>query len=300
MANRGRLAAVVAVFSVLAMLAGCGASPSRTTPRPAADPIAYVALGDSYTAAPYVPTTDVAGGCFRSDHDYPSLLADSIGARLTDVSCVGATSADVTGRQQVSGQNSVPPQMRALSADTDLVTVGLGGNDGGLFGTLVGSCPLTGPTVGPTRRGSTCQAPDEAWVSRTLVATRATLTRMLHVVRDRAPKATVLLVGYPSLVSGTTCADLPLAPGAGPKFARVVAQLRDTQRAAAKAAGVGFVDVFAASRGHEICSAEPWVNGVHTDTHRALAVHPLAAGQQAVADLLRSRLPDDLRKRIVP
>ena len=118
--------------------------------------------------------------------------------------------------------------------------------------------------------------------------------------RVASTRATVLLVGYPSLVSGTTCADLPLAPGAGPKFARVVAQLRDTQRAAAKAAGVGFVDVFAASRGHEICSAEPWVNGVHTDTHRALAVHPLAAGQQAVADLLRSRLPDDLRKRIVP
>ena len=32
----------------------------------------YVALGDSYSAGPLIPTTDLAGGCARSDHNYPT------------------------------------------------------------------------------------------------------------------------------------------------------------------------------------------------------------------------------------
>ena len=36
----------------------------------------YVAMGDSYTAAPFVPLTDVAYGCFRSSNNYPKLVAD--------------------------------------------------------------------------------------------------------------------------------------------------------------------------------------------------------------------------------
>ena len=32
-------------------------------------------MGDSFTAAPFVPLTDVAYGCYRSSNNYPSLLA---------------------------------------------------------------------------------------------------------------------------------------------------------------------------------------------------------------------------------
>ena len=55
----------------------------------------YVALGDSYTAAPLVPVTDVANGCFRSDHNYPALAAKALGAELEDRSCGGARTADL-------------------------------------------------------------------------------------------------------------------------------------------------------------------------------------------------------------
>ena len=41
-----------------------------------------------------------------------------------------------------------------------------------------------------------------------------------------------------------------------------------------------------ASVGHEICSDAPWVNGRRTDQARALAFHPFAEGQEAVADVL--------------
>src|SRR4051795_11553463 len=41
----------------------------------------YVAMGDSYSAGPLIPTTDLAGGCARSDHNYPSLLAERLRVR---------------------------------------------------------------------------------------------------------------------------------------------------------------------------------------------------------------------------
>ena len=88
----------------------------------------YVALGDSYSAGPLIPTTDLAGGCARSDHNYPSLVAKGLGVRtLVDVTCSGATTADVTHVQRTFGDARIPPQGRMLTPDTDLVTIGIGG-----------------------------------------------------------------------------------------------------------------------------------------------------------------------------
>ena len=40
----------------------------------------------------------------------------------------------------------------------------------------------------------------------------------------------------------------------------------------------------AATEGHDICAEDPWVNGAVTDQQRALAFHPFAAEQAAVAE----------------
>ena len=60
--------------------------------------------------------------------------------------------------------------------------------------------------------------------------------------------------------------------------------------------------MYAASRGHDICSSDPWVNGRVTDRQRALAYHPFAAGMRAdaargasppcTAELAQPRRPD--------
>jgi hypothetical protein len=41
-----------------------------------------------------------------------------------------------------------------------------------------------------------------------------------------------------------------------------------------------------ASRGHDLCADDPWVNGSVTDQKRAAAYHPFAEEQVAVADLV--------------
>ena len=92
----------------------------------------YVALGDSYTAAPKVPgQSGRPAGCERSDHDYPALVARELGlkqAEFRDLSCSGATTADLSAAQSTH-QGTNPAQLSAVSTATRLVTLGIGGND---------------------------------------------------------------------------------------------------------------------------------------------------------------------------
>ena len=121
----------------LAGLSGCdsgtsaanvetSASPSATAAAPAGP--TYVALGDSYTAAPGVPTTEQESGCLRSSGNYPSLVAAALGRELVDVSCSGASTPSLVEGQRV-GDGTAAPQLDALTPDTSLVTLGVGGND---------------------------------------------------------------------------------------------------------------------------------------------------------------------------
>jgi lysophospholipase L1-like esterase len=231
-----------------------------------------------------VPTTDVAAGCFRSNGNYPSRVAAELRPRkFVDVSCAGADTGDVAGPQHVGEDSTVPPQLRALRRDADLVTVGLGGNDGNLFSQMV--CGFT------RQHFSRCDVSSTADVASTLARTERSLTTVLRrVVRRAAPDALVVLVSYPRLVDTTrTCRSLPLRGAQLDQVAQVERRLHATQRTAARQAGVQFLDLWPASRGHEICSDDPWVNGEHTDRSRALAYHPFAAEQQAVADLVVRR-----------
>src|SRR3954447_4121541 len=90
----------------------------------------YIALGDSFTAGPLIPHrhgTPIA--CLRSDHNYPALVARLLEpAAFTDVSCSAATTEDMTRAQPVLFGHNIP-QLDAVTRDSTLVTIGIGGND---------------------------------------------------------------------------------------------------------------------------------------------------------------------------
>ena len=97
---------------VLLVLLGTVGASDRA--RPAYD--SYVSLGDSYTAAPFVPLTDVASGCYRSSNNYPRLLAAALHVdELDDRSCSGAQTQDLPQSQRTSFGATVPPQFAALT-----------------------------------------------------------------------------------------------------------------------------------------------------------------------------------------
>lgn len=281
-------------IAVLA-LAGSGflAAPSSAAPPTTPEYDEYVALGDSYTAGPLIPTVQFAGGCIRSTNNYPSLLADRLDVEtFRDVSCSGANSTHLTSPQQTAF-GPVPPQFDALDADTDLVTVSIGGNDFSVFGTLVGFCPTLraqDPTGSPCRDYFGTGGRDQL---RDLIdVTTDRLVEVVHGITERSPDARVLVIGYPQIAPhrGTCPSKLPLADGDYRYAIQIERDLNAALRFAAHRGGAEYVDTTRISRGHDICSDDPWVNGQHTDPGQAQSFHPFLAGMVGVADAVEAQL----------
>jgi len=265
------------------------ASPAPSGPAPYAT---YVALGDSYTAGPLIPTTDLAGGCARSDHNYPSLLARRLHVRtFVDVSCSGATTRDLTHPQHPFEGSTIPAQLDALTKDTDLVTIGIGGNDLNLFATLIGTCTRLGaqdPTGSPCTDSLQATGPD---LDTATVTIAEHVSSALRLIQRKAPTAAVVLVGYLRLAPDHgSCPALPLAAGDYPEGRRIARTLDQALSRAAALTSTTYVDAYARSRGHDICSSDPWVNGRETRQGVALAYHPLASGMRAVAGMVQHEL----------
>ncbi len=301
-----RAARAACWLSVTVLLAsGCTGGPPRsqadrpsetgTTAPPSYQQ--YVALGDSYTAAPYVPATDLADGCLRSDGNYPSLVARRLEVDgFTDVSCSAADIADLRRPQRTFRTVTVPAQLDALRRGTDLVTLGIGGNDFNLFGSLLRTCaslrstdPSGAPCTERLLRDGVRPAKQVAVIGRRLGSA-------LRDIADASPRARVVLVGYPRIAprTGSCPRLLPLAEGDYATADRVARLLRTAMRRAARSHDADFVDMYAASRGHDVCAKDPWVNGRFTDQLRALAFHPFADAMRAAATRIVTRLRQPL------
>jgi hypothetical protein len=234
-----------------------------------------------------VPKPIPAHGCQRSTHNYPRLVADRLPGRVTlvDRSCGGATTDALTGEQRPG----IAAQLDAVDDRGDLVTVGIGAANGRLFPILVEGCPTLraqDPTGSPCRSAMQREGRDE--LQHRIAATAAELDDVLARIQREAPRARILVVGYPAIFPlRDTCPDrFPLADGDVAYAARLVQRVNAVVAAAAERAGVGFVDAEAATRGHDICAADPWIQGSSNERPGAMAYHPRADGQRAVAKLV--------------
>jgi hypothetical protein len=78
------------------------------------------------------------------------LAAASLGRSLADVSCSGAKTDDMTAPQDVTPGPANPPQFNGLTADTQIVTLQIGGNDIG-FTSILQNCATANPFAHPCR-----------------------------------------------------------------------------------------------------------------------------------------------------
>jgi lysophospholipase L1-like esterase len=277
------------------LVAGCtpeDVDASHTAGRPIEPGASYVSFGDSYTAAAFTgPHTDTSDGCWRSDGNYPHLLAAELELDLTDVSCGGATTENLEETQERTLRDAGPrpPQLDALTEDTDLVTLSFGGNDFGLIADLISGCVLAG-VQDPD--GSPCADSRAAKLDRRVARVRGRLVEGIGAITERAPDARILLVSYPRIYPPEGgCANLRLADGDLGYARRVVELLVDAQAAAAAEANVEFVDAYTPSAGHDLCADDPWVAGHTVEREgRATPYHPYPEEQQLVADLLTEAL----------
>ncbi len=250
-----------------------------------------MALGDSFSSGAGIGSVEGLTGCQRSHVNYVSLIGRKLHASYRDATCGSATTDNAYVAQKTGGNGtgSVPPQLTMVRPSNDVVLISLGLNDLQFFYDMVFGC--TGMS-GMYPTGTPCQ---NVWALtlrpgpiQQLPAIHDRLYRVVRDAQTRAPDAAVLVVGYPQLVPETgTCADLPLPTGEYAYFHQAFEALAWTMRDVAVSTGATYVDVLGPSKGHDICAGtSAWVNGRTLKPDEALAYHPYANEQRAIARLV--------------
>jgi lysophospholipase L1-like esterase len=283
-----RRGAAIAVLAVSFAIVAAGGAEAATGP--------YVALGDSYTAAPLVPNpTGNPILCGRSTNNYPQDVKRALSpASFTDASCSSATTSDMTQSQSLeNGLETAPPQFNALGTQDALVTVGIGGNDAGLISVAEECAKLD--AAWPF--GSRCKSHYQSGGSDTEVAainaTGPKVASTIQGIHARAPQARVLVVGYPDGLpqNGSSCYPIvPFSSGDVSYFSSLELQLNAVIKQAAQANGATYVDTFTSSIGHDACrGSSAWVNGI-IPTSAAFPLHPNQAGEANMAKQVEGSL----------
>lgn len=244
--------------------------------------VSYVGLGDSYASGPVIPN-QVDTSCTRSDHNYASLLNAAEGfTAFTDLSCGGATTADMTQAQ--SGTDN-PAQFTGLKPDTRLVTLSISGNDVG-FANIVLNCASMGATH---PNGTPCtdyyNAGGTDQIAQSIGNTAPKVAATLQGIHQRSPQARVLVVGYLDILPQTGSCYGPnntIAPGDYPYLNAKEQQLNQMLATQAGGNAATYVDTFNPSIGHDLCQqpGTRWIEGLFP-TSPAAQVHPNELGMQA-------------------
>lgn len=269
----------------------------------------FVSLGDSFSSgngADIVPgqvigntsvydpaTNNATNQCLRSSKSYAPLLAAEKGYALTQVACSGATTDNILS----VGQFNEAPQISAVTPDTQLVTLTIGGNDIG-FVPLV-ACVLT--------TNCTAASPEVVNINSQLTTLPQKITNVLNAIKVNAPNAQIRIAGYPQIVPNTTSNAI----GCQPWLAKSEQTLANTieqqlngvlQTAAAQTGNnVKYVDPFAATSPfmqrdlvgltRDACSlsAARAINGVRADFSSS-SFHPNILGHRAYQQLFSASL----------
>lgn len=281
----------------------------------------YVAMGDSYSSGQgagsyYPPAPDRPAACWRSHNAYSVLLAKRLRGRYASfdetndfVACAGAKVSDLLDHQ-----------VKYLAPDVGLITVGVSGDDAG-WTDVLRQC------MGSLAVVLNCKSTINRRVKQALPALTKSLGPAFAKIRDAAPHATVIVVGYPKLFdekSSTllppgilnlciTCSDpttpvctsvVDLTRGARVNFNNATGRLDDLIKRIARQHHFRFVDPRPAFQDHAVCGPKgDWIGGLPIsqlpDTlrgHPPITVfHPNRSGQAGYADAIAAQNRDIFR-----
>ncbi len=271
----------------------------------------YVALGDSYSsgdgAGDYLPGTAEPGGCWRSENAYPRVIAEEFdfSGSLAFYACSSHKGSDMI--KQIGTPES---QIERVTENTSLVTLGIGGNDLG-FIPVLRTCMVRMPVLD----SSVCVEQEED-IDERMETFEETLEEILAEIRDRAPDARVLVLGYPRLFPEDPPGmyytlnrsdqlwlnDLALRFN---ELIRDVAYRVDGDVYGSRSTGsVEYVNILSALNGYEVSAEEAWLNGIMLGrlgeglrVDRA-TFHPTAQGQMSIAERVRLQIIEGPERQI--
>jgi lysophospholipase L1-like esterase len=219
----------------------------------------YVAMGDSYSSGVGTGSYTLDSACKRSVYAYPYLFTQkhTMGS-FSFVACSGAKTTDLIAKQ-----------LPSLSATTNLVTVTIGGNDIG-FASLIQQCTLsdcTAALLNTTANLGTTLAP--------------ALDTAFADVRQAAPNATVIVLGYPRAFSGSSCLGTLGITSTEEKDANALADALDSMISYyAGKNSLTYRSAISSWAGHAVCSSSPWLNGLNL-FNTGESYHPNRAGHSS-------------------
>ena len=226
----------------------------------------YVALGDSWSAgATVVQATDrfVPMGCVQSRANYPKQVADALEVPVfRDATCGAAETGDMTGAQDAPLGGSNAAQFDRLTPTTDLVTLGIGGNDAGLADAVFDCLTVTNV-------GAPCMAKYVVGgvdrMSANIAATEPGVIAVIESIRERSPRARILVVDYFAAIGDRGCfPTIPITDADAEWLRAKMIEINGMLARAAQSAAAEFVDTYSSSIGHDACQPAGirWVEGL--------------------------------------
>ena len=209
------------------------------------------------------------------------LVAAALHAPLTSAACASAGVKNMTAAQRTYlGTN--PAQLTALGPADGVVLLTLSGDDMGFLNVLKEcvSLSFTNPW------GSPCRAHYGDDSAAQVAAESAKLTLVLRDIAKRAPRARIVVVGYPDMFpqSGGCWPRVPITSGDIDYLRGIELRVNAMLAAVARSAGATFADTYTPTIGHDFCQPESVreVEGLIPGS-LALPFHPNARGQAAIA-----------------
>ena len=246
----------------------------------------YVNMGSSFAAGPSImPSADnPTTRCGRSAQNYAHQVARRHGLALVDVSCGGSTTEHLLGPWK-----ELAPQLDAVDADTQLVTMTTGGNDLGYLGGLSAmSCANVAARPGAVSKAP-CGAAPPLPTDETYAALETRMRRIVAEVHRRAPKARLIIVDYATILPAAgVCPAVPLLPAQADSSRGIAKRLNEITLQVAKDTNTEVIPASKITEGHDACGKDAWLNGYPSP---GVAVeptffHPRLAAMTAIADAL--------------
>jgi lysophospholipase L1-like esterase len=209
---------------------------------PAATADNYVALGDSFSSGVGTGSYTLSSSCRRGVYAYPWLVAQQRpNTTLTFVACTGATTSSL-----------MATQIASVTAETNAVSVTIGGNDIG-FSNLIVQCTL-----------ANCSAALDSTRASLATVLGPSLDTVYTAIRSRALTAKVAVLGYPRMFSSAACfGNLGISATERTKANQLADALDVLTSQRAAAAGLTYKSTIAAFTGHAVCSWSAWLNGLN-------------------------------------
>ncbi len=243
----------------------------------------YVALGDSVAAGAGLPV--IAGGstedsiCGRSAEAYPYQVAAGLGTSVTHLACSGAKVDEGIYGEQERGGIEIPAQLDVAfqSGTPDLITATVGANDA-RWAQFIRSCYVW-----------TCDTRTQSALAKVYRADlRIELALMLSQIEQASgyTPPTVLLSGYFAPFANLDCVDTDRISLTEQAWLKKQAESLN-QAIQSVTRYYSFAEYVPIDfTGHELCSADSWVQGPYD----LAPFHPTAEGQTAIAGAFLERL----------